>query len=503
MWRRQGKTPCRGSDDVVRRIPAQETRVETNSMTIASQAAERPLASDALRWGQLTVGVICMVMIANLQYGWTFFVPDIQKTFGWDRASIQVAFTLFVLFETWLVPIEGWFVDKYGPKIVIFIGGVLCGIGWVMNSYATSLTEYYAAQIIAGIGAGGVYGTCIGTALKWFPDKRGLAAGITAAGFGAGSALTVVPIQAMIASSGFQATFFNFGIGQGIIVCILAFVLNVPKPGQVPATTRNTKVIQNLRQFAPSEIIGPTNFWIIGSVIALVGGLGMWALGLQFYIPLALAGLIFGYGGYIVWTRGQPVFTLMYLMFVIVGAGGLMVTANLAPIALDLKIATVPVTLFGLTMTALTFAATIDRILNGLTRPFFGWVSDHIGRENTMFIAFFIEGLGIFALYKFGSNPVLFVILSGLVFFAWGEIYSLFPSTCTDTFGAKFATTNAGLLYTAKGTAALLVPYSNQIQKMTGSWDMVFIIAAAANILAAVLAIAVLKPWRAKMIARG
>ena len=473
-------------------------------MTTATEAVDTHVrASEATRWGQLIIGVVCMVMIANLQYGWTFFVPDIQKTFGWDRASIQVAFTLFVLFETWLVPIEGWFVDKYGPRIVIFIGGVLCGIGWVMNSYATSLTEYYAAQIIAGIGAGGVYGTCIGTALKWFPDKRGLAAGITAAGFGAGSALTVVPIQAMIQSSGFQATFFNFGIGQGIIVCILAFFLNVPKPGQVPETTRNTKVIQNLRQFAPSEIIGPTNFWIIGSVIALVGGLSMWALGMQFYIPLALAGLIFGYGGFIVWTRGQPVFTLMYLMFVIVGAGGLLVTANLAPIALDLKIASEPVTLFGLTMTALTFAATIDRILNGLTRPFFGWVSDNIGRENTMFIAFFLEGLGIFALYKFGSNPVLFVILSGLVFFAWGEIYSLFPSTCTDTFGAKFATTNAGLLYTAKGTAALLVPYSNQIQKMTGSWDMVFIIAAGANILAAVLAIAVLKPWRAKMIAKG
>jgi MFS transporter, OFA family, oxalate/formate antiporter len=472
-------------------------------MTVAAPASERAMASDWLRWGQLAVGVICMVMIANLQYGWTFFVPDIQKTFGWDRASIQVAFTLFVLFETWLVPIEGWFVDKYGPKIVIFIGGLFCGIGWVMNSYATSLTEYYAAQIIAGIGAGGVYGTCIGTALKWFPDKRGLAAGITAAGFGAGSALTVVPIQAMIASNGFQATFFNFGIGQGIIVCLLAFVLNVPKPGQVPETTRNTKVIQNLRQFAPSEIIGPTNFWIIGSVIALVGGLSLWALGHQFYIPLALAGLIFGYGGYIVWTRGQPVFTLMYFMFVIVGAGGLMVTANLAPIALDLKIANTPVTLLGLTMTALTFAATIDRVLNGLTRPFFGWVSDNIGRENTMFIAFFIEGLGIFALYELGSNPVWFVILSGLVFFAWGEIYSLFPSTCTDTFGAKFATTNAGLLYTAKGTAALLVPYSNQIQKMTGSWDMVFLIAAGANILAAVLAIAVLKPWRAKMIARA
>jgi MFS transporter, OFA family, oxalate/formate antiporter len=456
-----------------------------------------------MRWGMLVIGVICMVMIANLQYGWTFFVPGIQKAFGWERSAIQVAFTLFVLFETWLVPIEGWIVDKYGPSIVIFVGGVFCAIGWVMNSYADSLTTFYIAQIIAGIGAGGVYGTCIGTALKWFPDKRGLAAGLTAAGFGAGSALTVVPIQAMIVSTGYQATFFNFGIGQGLIVCLLAFFLKVPKPGQVPATVTNTKIIQNVRQFAPTEVIGPARYWIVGSAVALVGGLAMWAMGIQFYIPLALAILIFAYGGYVVCTRGQPVFMLMYFMFVIVGAGGLMVTANLAPISQDLKIAGVSVTLFGLTMTALTFAATLDRILNGLTRPFFGWVSDHIGRENTMFIAFFIEGLGIFALYKLGHDPVWFVVLSGLVFFAWGEIYSLFPSTCTDTFGTQFATTNAGLLYTAKGTAALLVPYTNQIQKATGSWDTVFIIAAAFNILAAVLALVVLKPWRARVVARG
>jgi OFA family oxalate/formate antiporter-like MFS transporter len=455
-----------------------------------------------MRWGQLVIGIICMVMIANLQYGWTFFVPGIQKQFGWDRAAIQMAFTLFVLFETWLVPIEGWFVDKYGPSVVIFVGGVLCGIGWVMNSFASSLSAYYVAQIIAGIGAGAVYGTCIGTALKWFPDRRGLAAGLTAAGFGAGSALTVAPIQAMIQSSGFQATFFNFGIGQGLIVCLLAFLMRAPKPGQVPEVTQSANIIQNRKQFAPSEIIGPTNFWIIGSLIALVIGLALWAIGQQFYIPLALAILIFGYGGYIVWTKGQPIFTLMYFMFVIVGAGGLMVTANLAPISQDLKIGSVPVTLFGLTMTALTFAATLDRILNGLTRPFFGWISDQIGRENTMFIAFFIEGVGIFALYLLGHNPVWFVILSGLVFFAWGEIYSLFPSTCTDTFGAKFATTNAGLLYTAKGTAALLVPYTNQIQKLTGNWDLVFIIAAGANILAAVLALVALKPWRAKLIAK-
>jgi OFA family oxalate/formate antiporter-like MFS transporter len=466
---------------------------------IASQPQARSFFASP--WLQLIIGVTCMVMIANLQYGWTFFVPDIQKKFGWDRGAIQIAFTLFVLFETWLVPIEGWFVDKFGPRIVIFIGGILCMIGWVVNSYATTLTEFYGAQILAGIGAGGVYGTCIGNALKWFPDRRGLAAGLTAAGFGAGSALTVIPIQNMIKVSGYQATFFNFGIGQGLIICVLAFFMFAPQPGQVPVVAGNASVIQGKRQFAPGELIGPSFPWIIGLAIALVGGFVMWWFGLQFYIPLALAALIFVMGGIIVWTRGQPIFTLMYLMFVIVGAGGLMVTANLAPIAQDLKISAVPVTLLWLTMPALTFAATLDRILNGLTRPFFGWVSDQIGRENTMFIAFGLEGIGIYMLYRLGADPVWFVILSGMVFFAWGEIYSLFPSTCTDTFGAKFATTNAGLLYTAKGTAALLIPYANTIQKSTGSWDMVFIIAAAANILAAVLAIAVLKPWRRKVIA--
>jgi MFS transporter, OFA family, oxalate/formate antiporter len=409
--------------------------------------------SDGYRWMQLTLGVVCMVMIANLQYGWTFFVPDIQKTFGWDRAAIQWAFTLFVLFETWLVPIEGWFVDKYGPQIVVLVGGICCGIGWIMNSYAHSLGMFYFAQIIAGLGAGAVYGTCVGNALKWFPDKRGLAAGITAAGFGAGSALTVAPIQSMITTSGFQAAFFNFGIGQGIIIVILSFFLRAPKSGQVPAPVQNANIVQSRRNYGPDEVVR------------------------------------------------QPIFWLMYLMFVIVGAGGLMVTANLKPIAADLKVDAIPVTLLGLTMTAITFAATIDRVLNGLTRPFFGWVSDNIGRENTMFIAFAMEGVGIFMLYLWGKDPVWFVILSGFVFFAWGEIYSLFPSTCTDTFGSKFATTNAGLLYTAKGTAALLVPMANYVQQGTGSWDSVFLIAAGANILASLLAILVLKPWRKQVVA--
>jgi len=419
--------------------------------TLATPAAS-PAISDSFRWTQLVLGIACMVMIANLQYGWTFFVPDIQKAFKWDRASIQLAFTLFVLFETWLVPVEGWFVDKYGPRLVVLFGGILCGIGWVTNSYATSLSGYYVGQIIAGIGAGAVYGTCVGNALKWFPDKRGLAAGLTAAGFGAGSALTVAPIQAMIKDSGFQATFFYFGLGQGIIIVILSLFLLAPQPGQVPQPIQSNRIAQTRRNYRPAEVIR------------------------------------------------HPIFWLMYFMFVIVGSGGLLVTANLKPIGADWKIDNVPVTLVGLTMTAVTFAATLDRILNGLTRPFFGWVSDKIGRENTMFIAFGLEGVGIYLLYLYGQNPIWFVILSGAVFFAWGEIYSLFPSTCTDTFGAQYATTNAGLLYTAKGTASVLVPLGNYVQQSSGSWDGVFLIAAAANILASLLAIAVLKPWRRRVV---
>jgi MFS transporter, OFA family, oxalate/formate antiporter len=398
------------------------------------------------RWLQLAFGVVCMCMIANMQYGWTFFVNPMQERHGWDRAAIQVAFTLFVVTETWLVPIEGWFVDKYGPRIVTLFGGLLCGIAWVINSYAESLTVLYIAAAIGGTGAGAVYGTCVGNSLKWFPDRRGLAAGITAMGFGAGSALTVVPIQAMIKSQGYEAAFFYFGIGQGLVVMLLALFLRSPAKGQVPEVAR---VSQSKRDYKPAEMVRTPIFWV------------------------------------------------MYAMFVMMAAGGLMATAQLGPIAKDFMIADVPVSLLGITLPALTFAATLDRVLNGVTRPFFGWVSDHIGRENTMFLSFAIEGLGIYALSQLGHNPIAFVLLTGLVFFAWGEIYSLFPATCGDTFGSKYAATNAGLLYTAKGTAALIVPYTSVLTTMTGSWHAVFLAAAALNILAALLALFVLKPMRA------
>jgi len=425
------------------------------SLASSNVHSEQATASEATRWGQLVFGIICMVMIANLQYGWTLFVNPIDQKYHWGRAAIQVAFTIFVATETWLVPIEGYLIDKFGPRLMVFGSGVLVAIAWVLNSYANSLALLYLGAAVGGIGAGVIYGACVGNALKWFPDRRGLAAGLTAAGFGAGSALTIVPIASMIATSGFEHAFFWFGLGQGIVVMIFSVFLRAPAANEVPAPA-TSNVQQSRREYSPSEALQ------------------------------------------------TPIFYVMYVMFVFVGVGGLMATAQLAPIAKDFKVGDIPVSILGLTLPALTFALSIDRVLNGICRPFFGWVSDHIGRENTMFIAFLAEGIGIYFLLQFATDPLMFVILSGLVFFAWGEIYSLFPAMCTDLYGRKFATTNYGLLYTAKGTAAFLVPLGNVLYDMTGkNWTAVFLAAAALNIVAAVMALAVLKPMRQRFVAKS
>jgi OFA family oxalate/formate antiporter-like MFS transporter len=405
------------------------------------------------RWWQLLFGVICMSMIANLQYGWTLFVNPIDEKYEWGRAAIQVAFTIFVLTETWLVPVEGYLVDKYGPRIVVVISSLLVGLSWAINSVADSLTMLYIAAAIGGVGAGAVYGTCVGNALKWFPDRRGLASGLTAMGFGAGSALTIIPISSMIQADGYEATFLFFGLLQGIVVFILGWFLVAPGPGFKPgaASKAVSAAATPAREYTQLEMIRTPVFWV------------------------------------------------MYVMFVLMATGGLMATAQLAPIARDFQIADIPVSLLGITLPALTFALSIDRVLNGVTRPFFGWVSDRIGREQTMFIAFALEGVGILMLSAFGSDPVAFVLLTGLVFFAWGEIYSLFPATCADAYGRKYAAGNYGLLYTAKGTASLLVPVTSVVAASSGGWHAVFIAAAVMNIVAAFMALFVLKPLRLRM----
>src|SRR5437016_12331453 len=219
------------------------------SQVESSAVASRP----TIRWLQLVAGIICMVMIANLQYGWTLFVGPIEEKYHWGRAAIQVASTTFVLTETWLVPVEGWLVDRFGPKIVVLVGGVLVAIAWVLNAVAEELWTLYIAAAIGGIGAGAVYGTSIGNALKWFPDRRGLCAGLTAAGFGAGSALTIIPIQNVIAGPGYEAAFLYFGIGQGLVVVAVALFLRAPRAGETPVA--QAKVVQTTRDYAWWEMI--------------------------------------------------------------------------------------------------------------------------------------------------------------------------------------------------------------------------------------------------------
>jgi OFA family oxalate/formate antiporter-like MFS transporter len=396
-----------------------------------------------------------MVMIANLQYGWTLFVNPINKAHGWSIASIQVAFAVFIALETWLTPIEGWIVDvlgpSRGPKIVVSIGGILVAIGWVLNAYAESLSMLYLGAVISGIGGGAIYATSVGMAVKWFPDRRGLAVGLTAAGYGAGAALTVIPIRYVIDTYGYQSAFLWFGLIQGGVVFVLAWLLRGPEPGEM-AGAPAPKVVQSVRNFAPNEVLMTPVFWVL------------------------------------------------YIMFVMVSASGLMATAQIAPIAADFKVGNA-IVFWG--ATTLTAALIIDNIANGAARPMFGWISDNIGREYTMAIAFGLGAAAYWLLGTLGTAPWAFVLFAALIFLTWGEIFSLFPSTCTDSFGAKFATVNLSLLYTAKGTSAFLVPVANVIKTSTGSWHAVFAVTALMNIAVVALALFVLKPMRRKLMAES
>ena len=406
-------------------------------------SASLPLSADPPlnRWLQLAAGVACMVAASNVQYSWTLFVPAIEETQGWGRAAIQTAFTIFVLMQTWSQPLIGGFIDRFGPRRIVAAGGVALTIAWIVNSQAESLGLLYVGGAIGGIGVACVYASCINNALKWFPEKRGLAVGLTAGGYGAGTLLTIIPIARMIESSGYQSTFFTFAFIQGLAVLALSWLLKAPASSR--EVGYSTTVFQSRRDYTLGEALRTPVFWI------------------------------------------------MLAMFTATVTGGLMAVAQLGPMAEDLGVDQT-IVFFG--MAALPLALMLDRIMNGLSRPLFGFISDRIGREPTMFIAFALEGTGIFLLAQLGHDPVAFVLLSGLVFIAWGEVYSLFSATAGDVFGTKHIGKIYGALYTAKGFAALLVPFGNVLMEATGSWSSVLYTMACLDIFAAVTAIVVLRP---------
>jgi OFA family oxalate/formate antiporter-like MFS transporter len=401
------------------------------------------------RWAQLVAGIVAMMAIANLQYAWTLFTKPMQSHLHATLTAIQGVFTFFIALETWLVPFEGYLVDRIGPRLMLGIGAILVGLSWTFSGQAETLRSLYFWYGVGGVGAGIVYGGTIGNALKWFPDHRGLTVGLTAGAYGIGTALTVAPIDKMIKASGYQHTLVVWGIVQGVVVLVAALFLARPPVGWAPPGWKEKEA--KIKAHVHSSVVDMTPWQMLR----------------------------------------QPSFYVIYLMMTMLSFGGLVVTAQLNPMAVSYHVDKVVVA-FG--MTALVLAISVDRILNGLTRPFWGWVSDHLGRENTMFIAFTLEAIAVFALLQLINRPVWFIALSGLCFFAWGEIFSLFPSITADLFGKQWATTNYGIVYTAKGAGAFFAGVGAAwLFEKTGSWSKVFYAMIVCDLAAAFLALFWLK----------
>ena len=382
------------------------------------------------RWFQLGASVIAMIMIANLQYAWTLFVTPLQKGTGWKLSDIQFAFTLFILFQTWVQPFDGWLIDRLGPRGFITAAGVLCGLGWAGMGYADSLPKLYVLYCVAGTGAAFVYSGAIGSALKWFKERRGLASGIMAAGFGGGTALFIPFIQSMISGKGYRATFVATGILQGVVIAVVAQFLRHPPAAAAPAKAESKAAATvEKKQFTTMEVLRTPQFYV------------------------------------------------MYVAFVLMATGGLLVTANAGPMARS----------WGF---SITLAATLSPLANGTARIFWGWASDRLGRENTMILTFALQALCLVAVATLGQRSTAwFAATLVAVYFTWGQIYSLFPSTSGDYFGTKHATSNYAVLYTAKGVASIIGGYvAALLYEQSGSWAMGFYGSAVMALVAAVLA---------------
>jgi MFS transporter, OFA family, oxalate/formate antiporter len=403
---------------------------------------------------QMCACIVAMMAIANLQYAWTLFTESLTSSLHTTLAAVQIAFAAFIFCETWLFPFEGYLVDRLGTRLIVSVGGLLVGAGWIGSAYCYTTTGLYIWYAIGGIGAGAVYGGCTGNVLKWFPDHRGLCTGIVSGAYGIGTALTVAPIERMIKASGYRHAFIFWGAVQGIIVVLAAmFIVAPPKAWLFAARKPAAKVYQATTDATWLEMVK------------------------------------------------QPSFYLIYVMMMLVAFGGLVVTAQLTEIAEYYKVNKIIVA-WGLS--AAILAIQVNRIVNGVTRPLWGWISDQIGREKAMFTAFLTEGIAIWAWLQTATRPVMFVLLSSLVFFAWGEIFSLFPSLTADLYGRRWATTNYGVVYTAKGTASIFAgPVTAYVMFKTGSWVPVFYLMIACDIIAAFMALLWLKPLASRTVIKA
>lgn len=412
-------------------------------MTLVSESV---IEKSNQRWTQLLLGLICMAAISSPQYVWTLLTKSLSAKLGVDLPALQVTFSLLIILQTFFSPFQGKLIDRFGPRILISIGTLLSGFSWIISSQVSSLTELYLVYgCLGGLGTGIVYIGVVGLMVKWFPQQRGFAAGAVAAGYGMGAILTTFPISISLGSYGLDQTMMIFGSLFALVGFLASQGLKVPVNVDLQPTS--TKLEQNKRQFTSKEMLR------------------------------------------------QPLFWLMFVMMAMMSTSGLMVTSQMAIFAEDFGISQAVV--FGLA--ALPLALTLDRFTNGLTRPLFGFISDRYGREKTMFIAFALEGVAMTLWLMCREDPLLFVLLSGVVFFGWGEIFSLFPATLTDTFGSQNATANYGWLYMSQGIGSIFGgPLAALLYQHTQGWHVVFGMAISFDFITAALALWVLKPWRSR-----
>jgi MFS transporter, OFA family, oxalate/formate antiporter len=374
------------------------------------------------RWVRLWSAFVAMVMIGNLQYAWTLFAQPMVKAHAqqhWQLSDVQWGFGLFIAAGTWTMPFLASFIDKTGPRILMAMSGVLCAIGWGSLGYADSLTSFYALYAVAGIGVACVYACGVATAVKWFPDRRGIASGIITAGYGMGAAAFNPLFDFLIRRIGYSDTFLWSGISHGALILLAGLVLvNPPADYKVAAAAVKPKVRRHNLEFNSFEMLR------------------------------------------------TPQFYFLFCAMLSVGIGGLMVTAQLKPVATDFKIGAA----------AVTVALILTPLANGFSRILWGWASDYIGREWTMFTAFSLQALFLVAATTLGrTGDVMFVSLMVLVFLTWGELYVLFPAVLADLYGSKNSAMNYSFLYSAKGFASLLGSgIAATLFEKTGTWNYAF-----------------------------
>ena len=389
--------------------------------------AEDPTRSGGLRWFFLILAVLLMCMISGVQYSWTLYANPMKDLLGVSLAAVQTAFTLSQVIQAGSQPGGGYFVDKFGPKVPLMIAGIMVGGGWLAMGAVDNVAMLYVMYTVSGAGVGIVYGTAMNIANRWFPDKRGMCSGFTAAGYGLGVLPFLPMISNVLHAQGVSTALLYTGVIMGTVIVVIAFFVRFP----AGSVGKKKVIVPTEKDFNSNEMLRTPQFWIL------------WA------------------------------------SFFSVNFGGLLLVANSVPYGRSI----------GYAAGFLTIAVTVQNLFNGGCRPFWGWVSDRIGRYKTMSVVFGINSIVLLAFtYVANKGEASFMISLALAFFTWGGSYALFPATNSDLFGTAYSARNYGFFWAAKAVAAIFGGGLGAAVATALGWNTAFAITAFTSFVAFALA---------------